>query len=54
MDLIEMERREQLTMILYITINILNMFTALCTATRKCYQRQTLMERPANRVFFMS
>ena len=27
------------------------MLTALCTTTRKRYQRQTLMERPANREF---
>ena len=46
-----MERREQLIMILYIIVNILNMLTALCTTTRKRYQRQTLMERPANREF---
>ena len=46
-----MERREQLIMILYIIVNILNMLVALCTATTKRYQRRTLMERPANREF---
>ena len=52
MDLIETERRKQLTMILYVIVNIvLNMFTALYNARRKCHQRRILMERPVNRVF---
>ena len=51
MDLIEMERRKQLTLIQYVIVNILSMFTTLCTTTRNCYQKWTLMERPANKVF---
>ena len=51
MNLIEMEIREQFTLILYVIVNILNMFTALGTTTTKHYQRQTLMERSTNRIF---
>ena len=51
MDLIEMERRKKLTLIQYVIVNVLSMFTELCTTTRKCYQKWTLMERPANKVF---
>ncbi|KAL6348990.1 hypothetical protein AAG906_033646 [Vitis piasezkii] len=42
MDLIEMERKEQLILILYIIVNILNMLTALCTTTRKHYRVENL------------
>ena len=51
MDLIEMERRKQLTLIQYVIVNILSMFTALCTITKTCYQKWTLMERPTNKMF---
>ena len=51
MDLIEMESRKKLTLNQYVIVNILSMFTELCTTTRKCYQKWTLMERPTNIVF---
>ena len=50
MDLIEMESRKKLTLIQYVIVNILSMFTKLCTTTMKCYQKWTLMEGPANKV----
>ena len=51
MDLIEIEKRKQLSLILYIIMKILHIFTTLCIATRKRYQKQTLIERPPNRIF---
>ena len=45
-----MEMRKQLTLNLYAIVNILHMSIALCTTTRKRYQRRTLMKRPINRV----
>ena len=51
MDLIEIEKRKQLSLILYIIMKILHIFTTLCIATRKHYQKQTLIERPPNRIF---
>ena len=46
-----MEMRKQLTLILYIIVNILNMFTALRTAAKKCYQTDIDRKAPTNRVF---
>ena len=46
-----MEMRKQLTLILYIIVNILNMFTALRTVAKKCYQTDIDRKAPTNRVF---
>ena len=51
MNLIKMERRKQLTLIQYVIVNMLSMFTELCTTIRKCYKKWALMERHANKEF---